>query len=53
MGLKRRSDDSLGSTKEPDKKKRKGFSVGPAHLPDGTYKRKSELFWWRLLSALL
>ena len=23
-------------------KKRKGFSVGPANLPDGTYRRKSE-----------
>jgi hypothetical protein len=26
---------------EPSKK-RKGFSVGPANLPDGTYRRKSE-----------
>jgi hypothetical protein len=23
-------------------KKRKGFSVGPANLPDGTYRRKSK-----------
>ena len=23
-----------------DKRMRKGFSVGPANLPDGTYKRK-------------
>lgn len=28
---------------EPPAKKRKGFSVGPANLPDGTYRRKSEL----------
>lgn len=27
---------------EPPVKKRKGFSVGPANLPDGTYRRKSE-----------
>jgi hypothetical protein len=26
--------------KQPTDKKRKGFSVGPANLPDGTYKRK-------------
>lgn len=25
-------------------KKRKGFSVGPANLPDGTYRRKSQSF---------
>lgn len=25
----------------PQNKKRKGFSVGPANLPDGTYRRKS------------
>lgn len=28
---------------EAPAKKRKGFSVGPANLPDGTYRRKSEL----------
>jgi hypothetical protein len=27
---------------EPQKKKRKGFSVGPANLPDGTYRRKTQ-----------
>ena len=27
---------------EPDKKQRKGFSVGPANLPDGTYRRKTQ-----------
>ncbi|KAL4915550.1 hypothetical protein BDW62DRAFT_123593 [Aspergillus aurantiobrunneus] len=26
----------------PANKKRKGFSVGPANLPDGTYRRKAE-----------
>jgi hypothetical protein len=26
--------------KQPTEKKRKGFSVGPANLPDGTYRRK-------------
>lgn len=30
------------SRAEPAIKKRKGFSVGPANLPDGTYRRKSE-----------
>lgn len=27
---------------KPDKKQRKGFSVGPANLPDGTYRRKTQ-----------
>ena len=40
MSLKRRSDESA-ETQQPHKK-RKGFSVGPANLPDGTYKRKTE-----------
>ena len=30
------------SQPEPAIKKRKGFSVGPANLPDGTYRRKSK-----------
>ncbi|RHZ66683.1 hypothetical protein CDV55_104517 [Aspergillus turcosus] len=29
-------------TTEPPVKKRKGFSVGPANLPDGTYRRKAQ-----------
>lgn len=29
-------------TTEPPVKKKKGFSVGPANLPDGTYRRKSK-----------
>ncbi|KAF2870733.1 hypothetical protein BDV95DRAFT_67187 [Massariosphaeria phaeospora] len=29
-----------GDTARPAKKQNKGFSVGPANLPDGTYKRK-------------
>ncbi|KAH7128231.1 hypothetical protein B0J11DRAFT_265052 [Dendryphion nanum] len=29
-----------GDSTAPVKKQRKGFSVGPANLPDGTYKRK-------------
>jgi hypothetical protein len=32
-------------------KKRKGFSVGPANLPDGTYRRKSEYPALSYLSA--
>jgi len=42
MGAKRKNDDSLAGADEPGKKKRKGFSVGPANLPDGTYRRKGE-----------
>jgi hypothetical protein len=36
-------------TTEPPVKKRKGFSVGPANLPDGTYRRKGR---YRLLTLL-
>lgn len=42
MGVKRSSNSRRGGADEPDNKKRKGFSVGPANLPDGTYRRKSE-----------
>jgi len=42
MSVKRKHEDAVHSTKEPDKKKRKGFSVGPANLPDGTYRRKTQ-----------
>ncbi|PIG86751.1 hypothetical protein AARAC_006836 [Aspergillus arachidicola] len=30
------------TTEPPVKKKKKGFSVGPANLPDGTYRRKTQ-----------
>ncbi|OQD82207.1 hypothetical protein PENANT_c023G01171 [Penicillium antarcticum] len=44
MAPKRTHDgDSAPATKaEPAIKKRKGFSVGPANLPDGTYRRKTQ-----------
>ncbi|EXJ94956.1 hypothetical protein A1O1_00074 [Capronia coronata CBS 617.96] len=42
MGSKRVADDAGNAVAEPDKKKRKGFSVGPANLPDGTYRRKTQ-----------
>ena len=42
MSLKRSHEEAISSQKEPLQKKRKGFSVGPANLPDGTYRRKSE-----------
>lgn len=42
MSVKRSSSDRPVGADEPDSKKRKGFSVGPANLPDGTYRRKSE-----------
>lgn len=35
-------DAAPASKGDPATKKRKGFSVGPANLPDGTYRRKSE-----------
>lgn len=35
-------DAAPASKGDPAIKKRKGFSVGPANLPDGTYRRKSE-----------
>ena len=41
MSLKRPHDDASQEALSPQQKKRKGFSVGPANLPDGTYRRKS------------
>jgi hypothetical protein len=38
MALKRPRDDD--DAVRPAKQQKKGFSVGPANLPDGTYKRK-------------
>ena len=38
---KRTLEDSTENVSQPAKKQRKGFSVGPANLPDGTYRRKS------------
>ncbi|KAJ5480144.1 hypothetical protein N7530_005653 [Penicillium desertorum] len=35
-------DAAPASKGEPAIKKRKGFSVGPANLPDGTYRRKTQ-----------
>ncbi|ETN37639.1 uncharacterized protein HMPREF1541_07262 [Cyphellophora europaea CBS 101466] len=40
MSLKR-SRHEVSEDAQP-KKKRKGFSVGPANLPDGTYRRKTQ-----------
>ncbi|KAL8942776.1 MAG: hypothetical protein Q9216_001461 [Gyalolechia sp. 2 TL-2023] len=43
MGTKRNHEAVSHTTDGPDvsvKKARKGFSVGPANLPDGTYRRK-------------
>ncbi|KAJ6091336.1 hypothetical protein N7467_003305 [Penicillium canescens] len=43
MAPKRTHDgDPAPATKPPAVKKRKGFSVGPANLPDGTYRRKTQ-----------
>lgn len=43
MSQKRPQDESRGEEAQPERKKKKGFSVGPANLPDGTYRRKSKL----------
>ena len=42
MGLKRPRDEASQDSIAPQRKKRKGFSVGPANLPDGTYRRKGK-----------
>ncbi|PYH79091.1 hypothetical protein BO82DRAFT_137717 [Aspergillus uvarum CBS 121591] len=45
MALKRTRDETNREEKRPADapvKKRKGFSVGPANLPDGTYRRKTQ-----------
>ena len=43
MALKKHHDDPDTGvhTYDGSKKARKGFTVGPANLPDGTYRRKS------------
>ncbi|KAL2871772.1 uncharacterized protein BJX67DRAFT_376642 [Aspergillus lucknowensis] len=38
----RPSSNKNDETEAPTNKKRKGFSVGPANLPDGTYRRKAQ-----------
>ncbi|KAI9816220.1 MAG: hypothetical protein M1827_001821 [Pycnora praestabilis] len=45
MAVKRPHDDvdtGLNDGEKIGKKQRKGFSVGPANLPDGTYRRKAQ-----------
>ncbi|KAJ5247497.1 hypothetical protein N7468_002480 [Penicillium chermesinum] len=46
MGPKRTHGGEHGPSQNPragpPEKKRKGFSVGPANLPDGTYRRKTQ-----------
>ncbi|KAL4944466.1 hypothetical protein BDV06DRAFT_187381 [Aspergillus oleicola] len=44
MAPERSKAKGASSSKKPhsDAKKRKGFSVGPANLPDGTYRRKAQ-----------
>ncbi|KAL4895929.1 hypothetical protein BDV59DRAFT_173464 [Aspergillus ambiguus] len=45
MAPKRSLDDPIVEDKapaEPPIKKKKGFTVGPANLPDGTYRRKAQ-----------
>ena len=41
MSVKRKQENGADGV-APEKKRRTGFSVGPANLPDGTYRRKSE-----------
>lgn len=42
MSQKRPHDEPRDEQPQPERKKRKGFSVGPANLPDGTYRRKTQ-----------
>ncbi|KIW73792.1 hypothetical protein PV04_01882 [Phialophora macrospora] len=42
MSVKRTRNNADAGAGGPDMKKRKGFSVGPANLPDGTYRRKTQ-----------
>ncbi|KEF57757.1 uncharacterized protein A1O9_05677 [Exophiala aquamarina CBS 119918] len=42
MALKRPRDDSTAEGMSTKKQKSTGFSVGPANLPDGTYRRKTQ-----------
>lgn len=43
MAPKRKTDDGEGDGEARQQKRaKKGFSVGPANLPDGTYRRKGE-----------
>ncbi|CAI7632438.1 unnamed protein product [Penicillium bialowiezense] len=42
MAPKRTRDGDAAPKSDPATKKRKGFSVGPANLPDGTYRRKTQ-----------
>jgi len=37
----REANDAAGERTNRDKRQRKGFVVGPEHLPEGQYKRKS------------
>jgi hypothetical protein len=51
MAPKRPHEDAIepsDSHAQAPKKQKKGFSVGPDNLPDGTYRRKG----WSLLSAV-
>ncbi len=54
MGVKRYRDtagDAGADTERSTKKPRKGFSVGPGNLPDGTHRRKgSKIYTNQLLS---
>ncbi len=37
--------DTDGGVEGREKRQKKGFSVGPANLPDGTYRRKGKLLF--------
>ncbi|KXT04614.1 hypothetical protein AC578_8650 [Pseudocercospora eumusae] len=42
MSEKRKRDRDEAGAKDTRKKQKRGFVVGPANLPDGTYKRKTQ-----------
>jgi hypothetical protein len=39
---KRDASDAFGDSNKKFKKQKRGFTIGPQNLPDGTYRRKSE-----------
>lgn len=58
MGIKRSRDTAAVSEKEkrsaePPSKKKRGFTVGPANLPDGTYRRKGSSNALQLINDIL
>lgn len=52
MGIKRKHGEGEAGSESASKKARKGFTVGPANLPDGTYRRKGMKLFKRRIQAM-